>query len=163
MDAFAVTVECTGIGFMSTLNTSGVCINELDFNAHAERICTKAGNELVLCNDWLLVFSNTTVCWPFMRAIFIPPHPPASTKLKGVYTGIASSVCGQNRVRSVPSTILIGSISYLLILSSNLRRCVACSTHYQILKIWNFNDFFKFVTLTLSSFDLGSNMTQWYG
>ena len=23
--------------------------------------------------------------------------------------------------------------------------------------------FFKFVTLTLSSFDLGSNMTQWYG
>ena len=45
------------------------------------------------------------------------------------------SVCGQNRVRSVSSTILIGSI-------------------------WNFGDFFKFVTLTLSSFDLGSNMTQ---
>ena len=30
-------------------------------------------------------------------------------------------------------------------------------------KIWNFGEFFKFVTLTLSSFDLGSNMTQWYG
>ena len=135
MDDFAVTVECTGIAFMSTLNTSGVCINELDFNAHAERIhvCTKAANELVLCNDWLLVFSNTTVCWPFMRAIFIPPNAPASTKLKGVYTGITSSVCGQNRVHSVPSTILIGSISYLLILSSNLRRCVACNTRYKIL------------------------------
>ena len=54
------------------------------------------------------------------------------------------SVCGQNRVRSVSSTILIGSISYLHILSSNFR---------------NFVEFFKFVTLTLSS-DLGSNMTQ---
>ena len=34
------------------------------------------------------------------------------------------SVCGQNRVRSVSSTILIGSISYLHIFSSNLRRCL---------------------------------------
>ena len=25
--------------------------------------------------------------------------------------------------------------------------------------VWNFGEFFKFVTLTLSSFDLGSNMT----
>ena len=30
-------------------------------------------------------------------------------------------------------------------------------------KFKNFGEFFKFVTLTLSSFDLGSNMTQWYG
>ena len=30
-------------------------------------------------------------------------------------------------------------------------------------KFRNFGEFFKFVTLTLSSFDLGSNMTQWYG
>ena len=29
--------------------------------------------------------------------------------------------------------------------------------------IFNFGKFFKFITLTLSSFDLGSNMTQWYG
>ena len=27
----------------------------------------------------------------------------------------------------------------------------------------NFGEFFKFVTLTLSSFELGSNMTHWYG
>ena len=70
------------------------------------------------------------------------------------------SVCGQNRVRSVSSTILIGSISYLHILSSNLRRCVTCNARF---KIWNFVEFFKCVTLTLSSFDLGSSMTQWYG
>ena len=58
-------------------------------------------------------------------AIFV--IPPTSTKLKGGYTGITLSVrpsvrlsvCGQNRVRSVSSTILIGSISYLHILSSN--------------------------------------------
>ena len=44
------------------------------------------------------------------------------------------SVCGQNRVRSVSSTILIGSISYLHILSSNLRRCVACNARFKIQK-----------------------------
>ena len=87
------------------------------------------------------------------------------------YTGITLSVCrsvrlsvcGQNCVRSVSSTILIGSISYLHILSSNFRKCVACNAHFKIQKFKNFGDFFKFVTLTLSSFDLGSNMTQWYG
>ena len=44
------------------------------------------------------------------------------------------SVCGQNRVRSVSSTILIGSISYLHILSSNFRRCVACNGCFKIQK-----------------------------
>ena len=34
---------------------------------------------------------------------------------------------------------------------------------FQNSKIKNFGEFFKFVTLALSSFDLGSNMTQWYG
>ena len=43
------------------------------------------------------------------------------------------SVCGQNRVRSVSSTILIGSISYLHILSSSFRRCVACGVSLKIL------------------------------
>ena len=64
------------------------------------------------------------------------------------------SVCGQNHVRSVSSTILVGPISYLHILSSNFRRCVACNA------CWNFGEFFKFVALTLSSSDLRSNMTQ---
>ena len=38
--------------------------------------------------------------------------------------------------------------------------CVMPVSKFQNLK---FGEFFKFVTLTLSSFDLGSNMTQWYG
>ena len=41
-------------------------------------------------------------------------------------------VCGQNRVRSVSSTILIGSISYLHILSSIFRRCVPCNVCLKI-------------------------------
>ena len=70
------------------------------------------------------------------------------------YHLVCLSVCGQNRVRSVSSTILIGSISYFHILSSNFRKCVGCNARFKIQKIWNFGDFFKFVTLTLSSFDL---------
>ena len=91
----------------------------------------------------------------FIAYIFIPP---ASIKLKwGVYWYhlVRLSVCGHNCVRSVSSTMFIWSIIYLHIPSSILRRCVACNAR-------NFCEFFKFVTLTLSSFDLGSNMTQWY-
>ena len=48
------------------------------------------------------------------------------------------------------------SISYLHILSSNFRRCVACNARLEIQK-FEILKFFKFVTLTLSSFDLGLN------
>ena len=46
------------------------------------------------------------------------------------------SICGQDHVRSVSSTILVGSISYLHILSSNFRRCVACDICFKIQKFW---------------------------
>ena len=57
---------------------------------------------------------------------------------RGVYWYhlVRLSVCGQNCVRSVSSTILIGSISYLHILSSNFRRCVACNVRFKIQKFW---------------------------
>ena len=65
-------------------------------------------------------------------------YTPASTKLKGGYTGFTSSVCpsvcGQNHVCSVSSTILAGSISYLHILSNNFKRCVACKGYCKIPK-----------------------------
>ena len=73
-----------------------------------------------------------------------------------VRPSVRLSVCGQNRVRSVSSTILVGSISYLHILSSNFRKCVTCKDCFKIIKICNFGKFFKFVTLTLYSFDLRS-------
>ena len=79
---------------------------------------------------------------------------------QSVHPSVHLSVCGQNCVHSVSSTILIRSISYLHILSRNFSRCVPCYVCFKIPKIWNFCEFFKFVILTLPSFDLGSNMTQ---
>ena len=63
-------------------------------------------------------------------------YPRFNEVERGVYWYhlVCLSVCGQNRVRSVSSTILIGSISYLHILSSNFRRCVACNAGFKIQK-----------------------------
>ena len=86
-------------------------------------------------------------------------YTPTSMKLKGGYTGFTLSVC--------PSVDRIVSALYLHVNNT-------CQIHFifahlikqlemvcfKILKKWNFGEFFKFVTLTLSSFDLGSNMTQ---
>ena len=87
--------------------------------------------------------------------------PPASTKLKGVYTGFTLS-------RVCPSVDRIVSALYLQQYSSDLFNIC---TSYQatsgdmsrvmlFFKFKIFGEFLKFVTLTLSSFDLGSNMTQ---
>ena len=67
---------------------------------------------------------------------------PASTELKRGYTGFTSSICpsvrpsicGWNRIRSVSSTILAGSSSYLYLLSSSFRRCVTCEVSWD--PIW---------------------------
>ena len=59
-------------------------------------------------------------------------------------TSVRPSVRPTSRVRSVAPTVFVGSISYLYILSSNFRRCVACIVSCNIS---------KFVTLTLSCFD----------
>ena len=94
-----------------------------------------------LCDTWDKVDSS----------IFI--IPPASTRLIRGYTGITLSVCPSARPSVCPSVDRIVSALYLQEYSSDpFHICTS-----------NFGDFFKFVTLTLSSFDLGSNMTQWYG
>ena len=59
------------------------------------------------------------------RSILVSPCPSVNL-----------SVCGQNLVLSVSSTILIRSISYVHILSSNFRRCVACNRCFKIQKSW---------------------------
>ena len=54
-----------------------------------------------------------------------------------VRPSVCTSVCGQNRVRSVYSTILAGSISYLHILSSNFRRShVEVVVKFQSYNFW---------------------------
>ena len=62
--------------------------------------------------------------------------PPLQRSWKGVYWFhlVRLSICGQNRVRSVSSTILVRSILYLHILSSNFRRCAACKVCVKIQK-----------------------------
>ena len=74
------------------------------------------------------------------------PHiiiPPAQRSCWG-YIGFTPSVrpsVGPSvpppacRVRSVAPTVLVGSISYLYILSSNFRRCVACIVFSKISKL----------------------------
>ena len=66
--------------------------------------------------------------------------PPLQRSWKGVYWYhlVRLSVCGQTRVCSVSSRILIGSISYSHILSSNFRRCarVMPISKFKNLKFW---------------------------
>ena len=116
--------------------------------------------------EWSLAITPRTVPrWETITEQYRIYTPRFNEVERGVYWYhlVRLSVCGQNRVRSVSSTILIGSISYLHILSSDFRRCVACNACFKIQKFNILAIFYKFVTLTLSSFDLGSNMTQWYG
>ena len=70
--------------------------------------------------------------------------PPTQQSCWGVYWfySVCPSVCPSvrpaSRVRSVAPTVLVGSISYLHILSSNFRRCVA-GNFWQFYKICNFD------------------------
>ena len=72
---------------------------------------------------------------------------PRSTKLNGCIvvspcSSVRLSVCGQNRVRCVSSTVLhvASLISYLHILSTNFRRCVMHWVSWKIKKFefWQF-------------------------
>ena len=96
-------------------------------------------DSMALSKQQAIIWTNVdTVYWPIYAGLHEFIIPPASTKLKGGYTGFTLSVCGQNGVRSVSSTILIRSFLYLHILSSNFRRCVACNVCFKIkhLKFW---------------------------
>ena len=83
-------------------------------------------HQAVLCTAW----PKTTARQDKKNLSFL--YPPFQRSYW--YHLVRLSVCGQNRVRSVSSTILIGSISYLHILSSNFRRCVACNARCEIQK-----------------------------
>ena len=77
-----------------------------------------------------------------------------------VRPSVRPSVRPAFRVHSVTPRVLVGSISYLCILSSDIRRCVACKVSCKIAKYEFLTIFIKIVTLTLSSFDLGSNVNH---
>ena len=85
--------------------------------------------------------SSNTPAWPYqllvcmsLRVYYTPRFNEVERRVYWFHL-VRLSVCGQNRVCSVSSTILIGSISYLHILSSNFRRCVACNVCSNIKKM----------------------------
>ena len=63
-------------------------------------------------------------------------YTPHTTKLLGgILVSLRPSVRPASRVRSVSTTVLVGSFSYLYILSSNFRRCVSCKVFCKTLKL----------------------------
>ena len=72
-----------------------------------------------------------------MKIVLSSHYTPASMKWKAGYTGFKSSVhtslCGQNRVHSVTSTILLDPF-HIYTLLSNLKRCVVCKVFGKIPK-----------------------------
>ena len=85
--------------------------------------------------------------------------PPLQRSWKGgILVSPCLSVCPSVHLSVCPSVDRIVSTLYLQQYSSD-----PFHIPFQNSKNWNFGEFFKFVTLTLLSFDFGSNMTQWYG
>ena len=87
-------------------------------------------------------------------------YPPHNDVVMGILVSLHPSVRPTSRVRSEAPTLRVGSISDLYILSSNFRRCVVCKVVCKILKFKFSSNFSKFVTLTLSCFDLGSDVNH---
>ena len=73
----------------------------------------------------LIIPSAQRSCWGYNT--FTPSVCPSICLL------VCLSVHPASRVHSVVPTVLVGSISYLYILSSNFRRCVACKVSCKIL------------------------------
>ena len=93
--------------------------------------------------------------WSFVNSLY---HPPQN-KVVGGYIGFTPSLCLSVRPSRIPSNLwriqfwLDPFYIYIYIISSNFRKCVACKVTCKISKK-NLAIFLKFVTLTLSCFDL---------
>ena len=90
---------------------------------------------------------NTVLLWVF--SVFIPPASKKVERGYAVFTlsiclSVHVSICAQNCVRSVSSTILVGSSSYLHILSSNFRRCVSCKVCFNIRRFQILQNYLNF-------------------
>ena len=90
-------------------------------------------------------------------------YTPRSTKLKGgILLSPCPSVCPSVRLSVCPSVDKIVSALYLVQYSPDPFHIYTSyqATSEGVLRVfWNFGKFFKFVTLTLSCFDLGSIMS----
>ena len=78
-------------------------------------------------------------CSPFkgfawLRQLHMIIPPLQQSWKRGILVSPCMSVCGQNHLCSVSFAILAWSISYLRILSTNLRRCGVCQDFWKISK-----------------------------
>ena len=78
--------------------------------------------------------------WWDDKPLLYPPKYEVVGGYIGFTPSVRPSVCPSvhpaSRVRSVAPTVLVGSISYLYILSSNFRRCVTFIAKFQNLNFW---------------------------
>ena len=93
--------------------------------------------------NYLHCFNVQKKCIHILMFLY-PPHNEVVWVYIGFILSVCPFVCPAFRVCSVASTVLVGSISYLYILSNNIRRCVVCEVSC---KISIFGNLFKFVTL----------------
>ena len=125
------------------------------FHSSLMPICINSYNSLRFC--WLIVMASqiTGNCFVCPTACYPPPSRFNEVE-RGVYWFhlVHLSVCGQNRVRSVSSTILVGSISYLHILSRKSEG-VACNVFFFFFFFFSKFDNFKFwQILEICNFDI---------
>ena len=97
--------------------------------------------KILLFQVAFLIFSSVAILPSYFLLVSLLLYPPHNEVVGGVYLfhSVHPSVCSSrvrpaSRVRSVASTVLVWSISYLCILESNFRRCVTCKVSCQISK-----------------------------
>ena len=96
--------------------------------------------------------------------MFLCYHTLCFNEVERGYTGFILSVCPSVPLwtESCPLCIFNNTRGIHFIFAHLIKQLQMCRVYclFQNEKKWNFGIFFKFITLTLSSFDLGSNMTQ---
>ena len=114
--------------------------------AGVSAVCWVSKNLVLSLLVWLILYNGVSLLYNERVGGYIGFTP-------SIRLSVRPALC----VCSVAPRVLVGSTSYLYILSNNIRKCAACKVSC---KISIFGNFFKFVTFTLSSFDLGSDVNH---
>ena len=134
----------------------------VNFSCLAIKGCRPDSHKIARLDVWTRTPSTRLRAAYIARSALPCLYTPHINEIESVCVCVCVCVGGGGGCLPCPSVSVCPSVdrtvsalylqNYLLDLFHicNFRRCVAC----------NFGKFLKFVTLTLSSFDLGSNMTQ---
>ena len=137
------------------------CFDSINHQHLISELLTVIGpKEMIVCIDYevvqfvdvntiyIIISPGQRSCWGILVSLVRPSvRPPV--------------LPSASRARSVALTVLVGSISYsYILLIKQLPNVCSVLIFWLNLWIWNFGNFYKLVTLTLSSFDLGSDMNH---